>query len=160
MKKLVAFIGGIICGVLLLLVIQNVMQKNSSDIDDIEELDGDSIIVDSENEIVNNDPFYSDSETDVPGEIVHEKSLKVIDVGNKFNALVVGKDEFGGYSGTSYLLKQNISALLRHELITFYDDQIIKVPKGKELRMFGTWTYESKGAGIRTIPIIRFVDKQ
>ena len=160
MKKLVLFIGGVIFGVLLLLVIQNTMQKKISNIDDTEKVDGDTIVGDLDTEVENQDPFYSDAETDVPGDIIHEKSLKVVDVGNKFNALVVGKDEFGYYNGMVYLLKQSVFASLRHEMITFYDDQIIKVPKGKELRMFGTYTYESKGAGIKTVPIIRFVDKK
>ena len=160
MKKFLFFIGGIICGVLLLLVIQNTTQKNNSNIDDVEALDSDSIIGYSDVNFESRDPFYSDDETDVPGDIIHEKSLKVIDVGNKFNALVVGKNEFGDYNGTVYLLKQSVFAPLRHEMITFYDDQIVKVPRGKELRMFGTYTYETRGGGIKTVPIIRFVDKK
>ena len=159
MKKMVFFIGGILCGVILLLVIQNTKQKNISNNDDTVQVDSDTIVEDYDTEIENQDPFYSDAETEVPGDIIHEKSLKVIQVGDEFNALVVGKDEYGYYNGMIYLLKQSLFASMRHEKITFYDDQIIKVPKGKELRMFGTYTYESSGAGIKTIPIIRFVDK-
>ncbi len=162
MKKIVIFIGGIICGVLLLLVIHYTIQRNSSvteDIEDVEDVDGDTIIEGTDTETEYYDPFYSDAETNEPGEVIHEKSLKVIEVGDEYNALVIGKDEYGTYSGTSYLLKQSVFARLNKEMITFYDNQIIKVPKGKELRMFGTYTYESRGAGIRTIPIIRFVDK-
>ena len=162
MKKLVIFLGGVVCGVLILLLIQFCVKHFNPNVDEKIPIDVDSIIE------VNplsyppkiHDPFYSENETDEPGEVIHEKSLKVVDVGNALNALVIGKDEFGSYNGTTYLLKQSVFAQMRKEMITFYDNQIIKIPKGKELRMFGTYTYESRGAGIRTIPIIRIVDKK
>ncbi|MDR0726652.1 MAG: hypothetical protein LBF37_01160 [Rickettsiales bacterium] len=37
-----------------------------------------------------------------------------------------------------------------------WDDQRIKAPKGKCFVYDGTYKYESKGAGIKTVPILRF----
>ena len=161
MKRIIIFLGGLVCGAFLLLLIQYGIQKIDLKKDADVAIDEDTIIslLNQPIEIPEN-PFHSDAETSEPGELIREKSFKVVDVGDKFNALVCGKDEWGDYNGTVYLLKQSIFAPINHEMITFYDNQIIKVPKGKEVRMFGTYTYESRGAGIKTVPIIRIIDKQ
>lgn len=161
MKKFVIFISGVICGVFILLLIQLGVKHFNLNSENKIPIDGDTIIEESPFSHPIQDPFYSDNETGEPGEVIHEKSFKVVQVGNAFSALVVGKNEFGDYAGTVYLLKLSIFARQRKEyMTTFYDDQIIKVPKGKEVRMFGTYTYESKGAGIKTVPIIRIINKQ
>ena len=166
MKKYVVFLSGVVCGVILLLLIQFGAKHFNLNVEEEVPIDGDTIIEENpllqtiNRQKMEDDPFYSDNETVEPGEVIHEKSFKIVDVGNAFNALVVGKDEFGGYGGTVYLLKQGILDKMEHGDITFYDGKIINIPKGKEVRMFGTYTYETRGAGIKTVPIIRIRNKQ
>lgn len=88
-----------------------------------------------------------------PGEIINEKSFKVMQTQYLNCALVHGKDEYGYYGGMLYYLDG------KGLDITLYDDQIVKVPKGKVVRMFGVYRYTTVNGSLKTVPRIRFVDK-
>lgn len=42
---------------------------------------------------------------------------------------------------------------------SYYDDQIIICPTGKITRQIGTYRYETKNDFVKTVPIVRFIDK-
>jgi hypothetical protein len=86
------------------------------------------------------------------GELINEKSFKVLQTAG-FGALVYGKDEYGSYYGMLYFLDNTGNRT------TLYDDKIIKVPKGKEVRTLGVHQYTTRDGRFKTIPVIRIVDK-
>jgi hypothetical protein len=94
-----------------------------------------------------------------PGEIIDEKSFKVFDVYTPCAALVRGKSEGGGYYGIIYLLVRDKYYYVYNHDSEFYDDQIVKVPKGKVARMFGTHSYTTTDGRHKTVPRIMIVDK-
>lgn len=42
---------------------------------------------------------------------------------------------------------------------SYYDDQRIRVPKGKVLKQIGTFRYESRQEDVKTVPIVDFFDE-
>lgn len=42
---------------------------------------------------------------------------------------------------------------------SYYDDQRIRVPKGKILKQIGTFRYESRQEDVKTVPIVDFFDE-
>ena len=87
-----------------------------------------------------------------PGQVINEKSFKVIQVLQDNAALVMGKGD--GYSdtylGAVYLMYNNAGHY-------YYDEEIIKVPAGKQTRQLGIYKYESRMGIGKTVPIIGFV---
>lgn len=49
--------------------------------------------------------------------------------------------------------------LLADESNHYYDEQIVKVPKGKRAYQMGIFDYETKGMGHKTVPVVKFLDK-
>lgn len=90
---------------------------------------------------------------DEPGEVIKESSFKVIQVWSPSEALVDGKGH-GTYSylGGVYLIVDLDG--------NFYDDQIIKVSKGMEVRRVGTVRYRTRKEITKTVPVIRLMEKQ
>ena len=122
----------------------------------------------SETEIVVQDDSYKDNYLSTimgevyaePGEIIKEKSFQVFQVYTPHAALVSGKSEGGGYYGITYLLvRDKYYYLLNNHDSEFYDEQIVKVPKGKVVRMFGTYSYTTRDGRYKTVPRIMIVDK-
>ncbi|MCI7576456.1 MAG: hypothetical protein MSS82_06775 [Bacteroidales bacterium] len=89
---------------------------------------------------------------DEPGKVVNEKSFKVLQVIHDNAALVYGKDQYGDYWGTLYLITNNNNRY-------YYDDEIIEVPKGKCVRQLGIYKYQTKSKDYKTVPIIGIRDK-
>lgn len=89
---------------------------------------------------------------DEPGKVVNEKSFKVLQVIHDNAALVYGKDQYGDYWGTLYLITNNNNRY-------YYDDEIIEVPKGKCVRQLGIYKYQTKSEDYKTVPIIGIGDK-
>lgn len=89
---------------------------------------------------------------DAPGEVVNEKSFKVLQVIHDNAALVHGKNQYGDYWGTLYLITNDNNRY-------YYDDEIIEVPKGKCVRQLGIYKYQTKSKDYKTVPIISIVDK-
>ena len=82
-----------------------------------------------------------------PGDVINEKAFKVFHVIEKDAALV---DDL--FPGTIYMLTNK-------EGKYYYDDQIIEVPEDKEVRQVGIYKYETKSKLVKTVPIIRIMDK-
>lgn len=85
------------------------------------------------------------------GKRINEKSFKVFQVLSNGQALVYGKDEFGYYNGVVYLLIDKADS-------DMYDDQIIKVPKGKIVKRHGTYQYTTRSGRDKTVPKIMIMD--
>lgn len=88
-----------------------------------------------------------------PGQVINEKSFKVIQVIQDNAALVEGKGDARSrdmYIGAIYLMYNNVGHY-------YYDEEIIKVPAGKQTRQLGIYKYESRMGIGKTVPIIGFV---
>lgn len=90
---------------------------------------------------------------DDPGEVINEPSFQVFQVWSPTEALVRDKGNYTTlYGGTIYLIIDNNG--------NFYDDQIIRVPKGKEVRRVGTVRYPTPKETTKTVPVIQIMDRQ
>ncbi len=94
-----------------------------------------------------------------PGEIINEKSFQVLQVYTPHAALVRGKSEGGVYYGITYLLVRDKYYYILNKVSEFYDEQIVKVPKGKVVRMYGTYSYTTRDGHYKTIPRIMIEDE-
>lgn len=154
-KKVIMIVCVLFFGVLLIYSVFQSVGQNTSRNDELL-VDSDSIIcIDSEIDI------STENETNVeePGEVINERSFKVLQVVDHQSALVYGKDEYGYYSGTLYLFQHSLSDILYKKVSPLYDDQIIKVPKGKVVRLVGTYSYETMDNRYKTVPKVRMFDK-
>lgn len=89
---------------------------------------------------------------DEPGECVSRKNFEVQRVLESGDAIALEiRDQMSGYIFTSDL-EVMIPAQKGSE---FYDNQIIKTPKGKCARQIGTYTYQKYG-DTKVIPIVSF----
>lgn len=88
-----------------------------------------------------------------PGDVIDVKSFKVFQVVEEGKALVHGESESssGLYIGAVYMLTNDEGKL-------YYDDEILKVSKGKEARQIGIFEYKAN-LGQKTVPIVRIMDK-
>lgn len=90
---------------------------------------------------------------DEPGEVIDEPSFQVFQVWSTTEALVRDKGSYTTiYGGAIYLIID--------ENGNFYDDQIIRIPKGKEVRRVGTVRYPTPKETTKTVPVIQILEKQ
>lgn len=155
MKKNRFFIGAIVIAIVIVFIsayfISNYSNNNKYDVEDK--------IVEQDN--AQKDNYLSTVMGEVyaePGEIINEKSFKVFQVWTNHAALVNGKTEGGGYYGITYLLVRDKYYYVNNS-DQFYDEQIVKVPKGMVVRMFGTIKYTTRDGRIKTVPRIMIVDQ-
>lgn len=89
---------------------------------------------------------------DKPGECVSRKNFKIKEVLESGDAIALEiREVFDGYVFTS-----NLEVLiLAQEDDNFYDNQIVKAPKGKCAKQIGTYKYQRYG-DTKVIPIIAF----
>lgn len=52
-----------------------------------------------------------------------------------------------------------IVLLLPSDNISYYDNQVIKLPANKVTKQIGTYRYETKNEFVKTVPIVGFLDK-
>ena len=83
-----------------------------------------------------------------PGDVITEKSFKVIQALEQGAALADGEKEYM----TTFLL-------VNDEGKYYYDHEIVKVPSGKVARQVGIFKYTSGGGLDRTVPVVKFMDK-
>ncbi len=91
-----------------------------------------------------------------PGECLGTDRFEVLQAidGNYALAYKQEYDRFLGYTNTSLLV-----------LVTndngeyYYDEQVIKVPKGKCMRQIGIYRYQTKSEDWKTVPIVKLMDK-
>jgi len=172
MKKYLVFIFGIALGLvigILVVILGNNSSSNTDNETEVSEMPtgetntgvnntGTSKIVVNEKVAEEIHDLFSNSyyrsqwlEFQKNGKRVNEKSFKVFQVLSNGQALVYGKDEFGYYNGVVYLLIDTADS-------DMYDDQIIKVPKGKIVKRHGTYQYTTRNGRDKTVPKIMIMD--
>ena len=153
MKKWLIFLFGLIVGIgLTLTAVYTINSEN-----DTVNIEDDTLIEELEDSIeLDNTP--SNIYVETPGEIINEKSFKVFQVRNLQSALAYGKDEYGYYNGTLYLFEHSLEEIITKSVTPLYDDQIIKVPKGKVVRLVGTYNYVTRNGNYKTVPQVRIFD--
>lgn len=107
------------------------------------------IIAKSSNANLNGMTFF-----DKPGQIMDDTSFKVIQSLGSNAALANGKnyDTDNIYLGLTVLLYNENNE-------TYYDDQIVTVPKGKCFRQVGVYKYQTRMDIGKTVPIVMIMDK-
>lgn len=129
MKNFFIFLAGFISGIICLFLISFIIAIDSLD-----------------NDIIGLSKF------DHPGEIMSASSYKVFQVIDGDNALANANSSHDSYYGMVVLFLSN-------ENTHYYDDQIIKAPKGKCIRQIGTYQYTTKGRDHKTVPVVAICDK-
>lgn len=143
MKKWMIFGGGAITGIVLTILFLFIIGGRSS-----EQIEKES---ERTNKVEEKSKEKSDDGItlfDEPGDIIKVKSFKVIQVIAKDAALVMEE----GYNMTVYLLTNSDDKF-------YYDDEIVKVPKGKVVKQIGIYRYPAKNDIIKTVPIVMITDE-
>lgn len=125
MKNWLIFLGGVVTGVILTFLIAFIITYGGS-----------------------NSPAGV-TNFDQPGQVVHESSVKVMQVVGDNAALVRGKNDSSDdwYFGPVYLLRN-------YDGKYYTDDEIVKKPSGKVFRQTGVYKYEAKSGDYKTVAII------
>ncbi len=92
-----------------------------------------------------------------PGECLSTNNFEVMQVVGDGCALaheVQWNSFYEGYESTDLLV-----LLINDKGEYYYDDQIIKVPKGKCMRQVGIYKYPTKMEIEKTVPIVKLMDK-
>ena len=90
-----------------------------------------------------------------PGESISTKPFKVIQVDNYGNALAMEKGNYNTvdiYDGVLVLF-------LAEDNVSYYDDQIIKIPSGSCVKQLGTYRYQSNMGHMKTLPAVAIRNK-
>ena len=135
MKKWLIFLGGFITGLLFTIIVFYFISSTNN-----------KGVSDSNNGNLGVRLF------DEPGEIINEKEFEVFQVVAENAALVSGGTIDGGYFETVF-------AIMNSEGHYYYDNEKIKVPKNKVVRQVGIYQYPTKNENIKTVPIIKILDK-
>ena len=142
MKKWMIFVGGVITGIVVTLLFVALYTSNQSD--------SSETLPEEETEQAEDNDFKF---FDEPGDVIDEPSVKVFQVLAKDAALVNGYNkEIDEYLGMVYLL-------VNRDDQYYYDDQIVKAPKGKVFRQVGIYRYPTKNDFMKTVPVIHLMNK-
>ena len=87
-----------------------------------------------------------------PGDIIPAKKFEVMQVIPNGALATSEETEFGISTFTGPLV-----LLVSNEQNTYYDGEIITVPKGKVARQIGTYQYETR-MGYKTVPIVQILE--
>ena len=140
MKKWMIYLCGLLSGVVLTIIVAfiiNASQKNSNEVG-----------LEEQQENLNGVKMFEE-----PGDIMEARSFKVFQVIANDGALVHGKSKDSSlYYGMVYLL-------INREEKSYYDEEIVNVPKGKVVRQMGIYHYPTRDGFEKTVPIIEIVDK-
>ena len=130
MKKWFIFIGGVLTGIVLMILVAFAYSANKS---------GRS----------NGMTWF-----EKPGDVIEVNSFKVFQVLYDDAALVHGKSHknYDIFSGAVYLLTNESGKY-------YYDDEIVEVPAGKVARQVGIYQYKTMSDFEKTVPIIQIVNK-
>ena len=89
---------------------------------------------------------------DEPGEVFDESALKVFYVLAKHDALV--EPAYAPY------LNEKVYLLVNDEGKYYYDNEIVKVPEGYQLRQMGIFRYPTQDEEIRTVPVVQIIESK
>ena len=143
MKKWMIFVTGIVFGFVLSFIIDKLVNNEDSEPQPKEKVEAKA-----EEEPEGIEGLHL---LDEPGEIIKEESVKVFQVLAEDAALAHGKNEYGDYYGTIYLIVNN-------EGKYYYDDEMVKVPTGKVFRQIGVYQYPTRQDIVKTVPVIMIMD--
>lgn len=87
-----------------------------------------------------------------PGDIIPAKKFEVMQVVPN-GALAHSEETRHGYSSFT----GPIVLFLSNGENTYYDDEVITVPKGKVVRQVGSYQYETR-MGYKTVPIVQVIE--
>lgn len=135
-KKILIYIAGIVTGVLIMMLIALIMNSR----EDVKE---------------NYTRKFIDEEKTMfkhPGECVSTKSFRIFQVLPTGDALASEIKEYEIPTGLIVLILKNQNS-------SYYDDQIIKIPKGKCAKQIGVFRYITQENSDKTIPIVKIMDK-
>ena len=130
MKKMFIFIGGMITGAILMVIISVFLVSNSSSYNGM-------IMFEKE------------------GKCISENSFEVFQVLDTGDALANELEQ-----GYSTLVSTGLTVLfLCEEGQSYYDGQVIKIPSGKCAKQVGVYKYTSYAGMEKTVPIVGMRDK-
>lgn len=130
MKKLFIFIGGVVCGAILMIVV--------------------SMLIAGRNSTYNGITLFEKE-----GECISENSFQVFQVLDSGEALA--NEVKQGYSTT---IPTGLTVLfLNEDGQAYYDDQVIKMPSGKCAKQIGIFKYSAKSGMEKTVPIVGIRNK-
>lgn len=132
MNKTVSFILGIITGVVLTIVTLFVIAKASGAGQGITD-DGITMF-------------------EQPGDIIPAKKFEVLQVVPNGALATSENTEYGISTFTGPIV-----LFLSDGQNTYYDDEVITVPKGKAVRQIGSYQYETR-MGYKTVPIVQVME--
>lgn len=147
MKKWMIFLAGIVFGIIVSFIYDKVANKEDSKTQTEQKVEA-KIEKEPEPEPEDMDGLHYFEE---PGDIIEGKSFKVFQVLANDAALVKGKSEYDLYLGTVYLI-------VNDDKKYYYDEEIVKVPKGKVVRQIGIYRYPTRDERIKTVPVIMIMD--
>ena len=87
-----------------------------------------------------------------PGEVLKYDKYKVFQVLDDSHALVRSNLNYSWYDGPIFLITNDEGKF-------YYDEEVIKVPKGKVMRQVGIYRYMSAMEQNKTVGIIKIMDK-
>jgi hypothetical protein len=147
MKKWMIFVAGIVFGFVLSFIIDKLVNNEDSEPQPKEKVESNA----EKEQEPEPERIKGLHLLDEPGEIIKEESVKVFQVLAEDAALANGKNEYGDYYGTIYLIVNN-------EGKYYYDDEMVKVPTGKVFRQIGVYQYPTRQDIVKTVPVIMIMD--
>lgn len=137
MKNWLVFLLGFISGIIFTFVMMLYVAKQNVD-EGVEKVD-------------NGMTFFEQ-----PGDCVSTNQFEVMQVLDDNYALAYEQkyEEYLGYMRTDLLV-----LVTNDEGVYYYDEQTIKVPKGKCMRQVGIYKYQTKFEDWKTVPIVKLMDK-
>lgn len=141
MKKIWVFLLGVLTGAILIIVLSVIVSKYSNNTESS---------TSSQIEQQNGVTMFPEV-----GECISEQPFKVFQaLGNGAALANERSDSYGNRD--SYF---GLTVLFFTEGKVYYDDEIIKIPKGKCVRQVGVYKYETNGGMWKTVPIVSIFDK-
>ncbi len=135
-KFILTYVGGIITGAILMIVVAYFMSRYNN-VDPVDEVD-------------QNVELY-----EKPQQVIKTHKLKVFQVLEDGSALARVELDMENPDDDNYGL---VVLFLSDENSTYYDDQIISVPEGKWLRQVGTYHYMTRQNMEKTVPVVEIFD--
>ncbi|MBQ9092921.1 MAG: hypothetical protein IJY03_02860 [Prevotella sp.] len=135
MKKAGIFIAGMVCGVILFCIVGTAITGNGTS--------------DSSNVTL----FEQE------GSVISTNSFKVFQVIGSEGALAMETRSLGIGSEDLSVPTNLVVLFLNKDGVSYYDDQIIKVPTGKCVKQIGIYRYLTKDETQKTVPIVDIRDK-
>lgn len=135
-KFILTYVGGIITGAILMIVVAYLMSRYNN-VDPVDEVD-------------QNVELY-----EKPQQVIKTHKLKVFQVLEDGSALARVELDMENPDDDNYGL---VVLFLSDENSTYYDDQIISVPEGKWLRQVGTYHYMTRQNMEKTVPVVEIFD--